>query len=249
MSSTANKIIELAVAEVGYKESGTNITKFSKYFDTTAWQWFNTKKQGAEWCAIFICWLFCQILGPDKARSFLGCPKPADNCAAGVKYFWNYLKAKGYAIDKTQGQAGDIIFFNSNKHVGIIEKIEGGKYHTIEGNKSNQVKRCTYAITSSTVCGVARPNWAEVDTTPAPAPAPQPTPAPTPTPAPSSEAYKVKTNGSPLALRVAPNAKATLLAWMPNGSKVKVNGTSGSWSHTTYNGKTGWAYSKWLKKI
>ena len=235
MSSTANKIIELAVAEVGYKESGTNITKFSKYFDTTAWQWFNTKKQGAEWCAIFICWLFCQILGPDKARTFLGCPKPADNCAAGVKYFWNYLKAKGYAIDKTQGQAGDIIFFNSNKHVGIIEKIEGGKYHTIEGNKSNQVKRCTYAITSSTVCGVARPNWAEVDTTPAPAP--------------SSEAYKVKTNGSPLALRVAPNAKATLLAWMPNGSKVKVNGTIGSWSHTTYNGKTGWAYSKWLKKI
>lgn len=253
MSTTANKIIELAAAEVGYKETGSNVTKFSKYFDTTAWQWFNTKKQGAEWCAIFICWLFCQILGPDKARTFLGCPKPADNCAAGVKYFWNYLKAKGYAIDKKQGQPGDIIFFSSNKHVGIIEKVEGGKYHTIEGNKSNAVKRCSYAITSATVCGVARPNWAEVDEAPAPAPAPQPTPAPTPEPAPqpapSGERYKVKTNGSPLALRVAPNAKATLLAWMPNGSTVIVNGTSGSWSHTTYNGKTGWAFSKWLKKI
>lgn len=73
--------------------------------------------------------------------------------------------------------------------------------------------------------------------------------APAPTPAPSSEAYKVKTNGSPLALRVAPNAKAALIVWMPNGSKVTVSGTSGSWSRTTYKGQTGWAFTKWLKKI
>jgi uncharacterized protein YraI len=59
----------------------------------------------------------------------------------------------------------------------------------------------------------------------------------------------VKTNGSNLRLRVAPNTNAAVLASMPNGSKVIVNGKSGSWSHTTYNGKTGWAFSKWLVKI
>jgi uncharacterized protein YraI len=36
---------------------------------------------------------------------------------------------------------------------------------------------------------------------------------------------------------------------MPNGSKVTVSGTNGGWSRTTYKGKTGWAYSKWLTKI
>lgn len=78
---------------------------------------------------------------------------------------------------------------------------------------------------------------------------PAPDPEPTPAPAPASEDYRVKTNVSPLALRVAPNKKAALITWMPNGSKVKVTGTNGSWSRTTYKSMTGWAYTKWLAKI
>ena len=80
-------------------------------------------------------------------------------------------------------------------------------------------------------------------------PAPAPTPAPTPTPAPSADTYKVKTNGSTLALRVAPNAKSTLICWMPNGSKVTVSGSQNGWLRTTYKGQTGWAYGKWMKKV
>lgn len=96
-------------------------------------------------------------------------------------------------------------------------------------------------------------NLIEVDQT-APAPQPQPTPAPTPAPAPSGELYKVKTNGSNLRLRVAPNLKAVVIASMPNSKPgkptlVTVTGTSGSWSRVTYNGKTGWAATKWLAKI
>ena len=125
------KFLELAASQLGYTEESGNRTKYAKYFDTDAWQWFNTKKQGAEWCAIFICWLFCQLIGPDRARTFLGCPAPKDNCAAGVKYLWQYLTKRGWKVDKKSGQPGDIIFFNSNKHVGLIQKVEDGKYITI----------------------------------------------------------------------------------------------------------------------
>ena len=166
------KFLELAASQLGYVEDTGNKTKYAKYFDTEAWQWFNTKKQGAEWCAIFICWLFCQLIGPDRARSFLGCPSPKDNCAAGVKYLWQYLCKRGWKVDKTKGQPGDIIFLNSNKHVGLIQRVEDGKYITIEGNKSNKVAQGSYKVTSSTVYGICRPAWSEIENSAAPAPAP-----------------------------------------------------------------------------
>ena len=164
------KFLELAASQLGYEEGSGNKTKYAAYFDKDAWQWFNTKKQGAEWCAIFICWLFCQLIGPDRARTFLGCPLPKDNCAAGVKYLWQYLTKRGWKVDKKEGQPGDIIFLNSNKHVGLIQKVEGGKYITIEGNKSNKVASGSYKIGSSTVYGICRPSWSEIDNVAAPAP-------------------------------------------------------------------------------
>lgn len=53
MTTIRNKIINLAASEVGYTETGKNITKYSEYFDTPkakggAWEWFCSKKQGVE---------------------------------------------------------------------------------------------------------------------------------------------------------------------------------------------------------
>ena len=165
------KFLELAASQLGYVEDTGNKTKYAKYFDTEAWQWFNTKKQSSPWCAVWICWLFCQLIGPDRARTFLGCPAPKDNCAAGVKYLWQYLCKRGWKVDKKSGQPGDIIFLNSNKHVGLIQKVEDGKYITIEGNKSNKVAQGSYKVSSSTVYGICRPAWSEIDNVTAPAPA------------------------------------------------------------------------------
>lgn len=163
MNDICKNVIDLAKRQLGYKETGNNHTKYSNYFDTAAWQWFNTKKQGAEWCAIFVCWLFCQNenLGPKQAYEFLGCPKsgPKDNCAAGVPYFFDYLKNKGYKVDKSKGEPGDIIVLNNKKHVGIIEKIEDGYYITIEGNKGNYVAHGSYKISSSYITGIFHPDW------------------------------------------------------------------------------------------
>lgn len=252
------QVINLAQRQIGYKETGTNNTKYSRFFDNEAWQWFNTKKQGAEWCSIFICWLFAQneTLGQKEALSFLGCPKPKDNCAAGVPYLWEYLKKKGYQADKKGGLPGDIIFFNAKcSHVGIIEKVDDKKYYTIEGNKSNQVKRCSYSRTSSTIYGLMRPDYAKYDV-------PEPITEPVvnkPEPVkPVTQTYKVKTNsGAPLALRSANNTKSVCIVWIPNGSEVTVSnivkgeniGGCDDWARVTYKGKTGYSLLKYLKKV
>lgn len=243
-----DEFIKLSQSQVGYAETGSNITKYSKYFDTTAWQWFNTKKQGAEWCSLYLCYLCCMILGPEEALKFLGCPSPKNNCAAGVKYLYQYLEKKGYKVDSKAGGPGDIIVLNSKKHVGHIEFVQNGYYHTIEGNKNNKVARGKYKIGSSTISGVFHLPFEQYDSVPAPTPAPKPTPAPVPTPT-KTDAFKVKTNGSPLALRVAPKKSSALIVWMKNGSSIKVSGTQDGWSRVTYQGRTGWAYSKWIAKV
>lgn len=260
-----DKVLNLAERQVGYHEEGNNWTKYARYFDVEAWQWFNGKKQNVAWCAIFVCWLFCQaeIIGPKKARVFLGCPAPKDNCAAGVPYLWQYLKARKWQIDKTKGQKGDIIFFNAKcSHVGIIEKVDDSKYYTIEGNKSNQVKRCSYSKTSSSIYGLMRPAWSEIDPKEEVKPEPLPIPEPVKPQPVVYPKYKVKTvTGEWLALRVAPNTKAVLIERMNVGSEVELINTipgekvygSNEWAQVRYtkNGRTfiGYCIKSRLKKV
>lgn len=183
-----NEFIRLATTQVGYTETETNHNKYAQYFDTPKskngpYPWFNGKKQNEPWCAVWICWLFVMVLqkllgSADKVRSWLGCPKPADNCAAGVPFLWEYLCKKGWKVDKSKGQAGDVIFLNTKKakngHVGMIEKTDATKYYTIEGNKSNGVRRSSYLKTSSSIYGICHPDW---DSVPDPEQETEPTPA------------------------------------------------------------------------
>ena len=267
MSVMCDKVLNLAQRQVGYKETGDNNTKYGRYFDVEAWQWFNTKKNpGTPWCAIFICWLFCQaeIIGKDRAYKFLGCPKNKnDNCAAGVPYLWQYLKARKWQVDKTKGQKGDIIFFNAKcSHVGIIEKVDDSKYYTIEGNKSNMVKRCSYSKTSSSIYGLMRPAWSEIDPKEEVKPEPMPIPEPVKPEPVTYPKYKVKTvTGEWLALRVAPNTKSVLIVRMDYGATVELVRTvsgeriwgSNEWAYVSYtkNGRTyqGYCVKSRLKKV
>lgn len=260
------KILELLISQIGYTESGTNITKYAEYFDKSkakggAWQFFNTKKQGAEWCALLIIWAFCQVIGPDKTREFLGLPEPKNNCAAGCKYFYQYLKAKGYEVKKTEGQVGAIVFFNTSKakcgHVGFIKAVDDKKYYTIEGNKSNKVKECSYVKNSTTIYAVCMPDYSKLENIdpnpePQPTPAPEPTPAPQPqpAPAPSTQKYKVKTKtGVPLRLRAKPTTSSEILALIPNGTIIESSETQSGWAKTSYNGKSGWCSLSYLVKV
>lgn len=160
MFNIVKKVLDTAKSQIGYKETGKNNTKYAKYFDTTAWQFFNTKKQGAEWCSLYIHWVLCQNIPCDKVRKILGEPAPKNNCAAGVKYFYEYMKSKKLVVKDPA--PGDIIFLNSFGHVGIVESVDD-KVHTIEGNKGDAVKRCTYTKKSAKISAYARPDYKSVE--------------------------------------------------------------------------------------
>lgn len=157
--SSAAKVLEVARAEIGYKESpaGSNKTKFGKEYGM----------DGQPWCAMFVWWVFkhagCSELFYGGKKSAY-CPTIAD-----------YYIAKKQTVSKSKGQAGDIVLFdwnhnNSSDHIGIIESRNAdGSYVCIEGNTSvgnnsngGQVMRRTrYKSQISWIC---RPKYTEKST-------------------------------------------------------------------------------------
>ena len=172
------EVLRLARSQINYEEQplGSNHNKYAQYFDTPKskngpYPWFNGKKQNVPWCAIWICWIFVMVLqkilgSADKVRQWLKFPKPSENCAAGVPFLWKYLCDLGWRIDKTKGEPGDIIFFNTSSarlgHVGLINEVDA-KYKTIEGNKSNKVGEGSYGKNSSNIYGVIHVPWEQFD--------------------------------------------------------------------------------------
>ena len=56
-----------------------------------------------------------------------------------------------------------IIFFDwdhdgTSDHVGIVEKCEGGRVYTIEGNSSDQVRQRNYTVDYGAIMGYGR-SW------------------------------------------------------------------------------------------
>lgn len=175
------KPIELAIGEIGYLEKASNknldskalnpgdanITKYAR--DLDAINWFNGKKQGAQWCATFVNWLFVTAYGADTARKML---YQTGKLAASCTYAAGYYKTAGAYY--TKPQAGDQIFFGNSSgysHTGIVEKFDKEYVYTIEGNTSDStgvvsngggVWRKKYLIDYSRIKGYGRPNWSLV---------------------------------------------------------------------------------------
>ena len=236
-------MLDLLNDQVGVKETGINKTKYNRYFDVEAWQFFNTKKQGAEWCSIFVIWAFVQALLPiynnsfAKIRSWFGMPSPAQNEAAGCRQFWSYMSKKGWKVNKKEGKVLDIIFFGDCGHVGIITGVDSNNYYTVEGNKNNQVSACKYSKTNTYIYGIMRPDW-DVIAKLLPDPEPVVLPAP----------YKVVNIKNYLSLREKPNA-GKKLGELYNGAEVTVYEISDHYARVSENTNTMWCDMKWLEKI
>ena len=119
-----NKIIEVATAEIGYKEDppNSNMTRYGKWF---GWD-------GQMWCGIFVSWVYHHAGYP---LGNIGFTKGFAGCQTAVKHFQD----SGEVVNTPQ--QGDIVFFDWNKdgrydHCGIVEANNDLVFRTIEGNTS-----------------------------------------------------------------------------------------------------------------
>ena len=146
-SGSGASIVAVAVQEIGYHEGAGNHTKYGVYTGT----------DGMSWCHAFVSWCAneCGFIESNII------PKTAA-CETGRQWFIHkqqYQKAGSYTPE-----TGDIIYFDKggvgeSHHVGIVEYVENGIVHTIEGNKNNQVMRGHYELAYKGIMGYGTPDY------------------------------------------------------------------------------------------
>ena len=143
ISGGSKKIISVAAMQVG--NSGGQ----------PFWSWYGFGSR-VEWCACFVSWCANECGYIDAGII----PKFA-SCDVGMTWFKDHSRWQSNTYTPREG---DIIFFDWDSdgyanHVGIVEKVENGKVHTIEGNSGDACKKLEYNSGDSRILGYGVPAY------------------------------------------------------------------------------------------
>ena len=129
-----DKLIQIAKNEVGYLEKASNSQLDSKTANagennyTKYWRDIKPDYQGQPWCAAFVSWCMMKAFGLDTAKKLLK--------------HWPYVYCPTMAdlfTLNSNPKVGDIVIFYRNgvfAHTGIVIKVSGDRFWTVEGNTS-----------------------------------------------------------------------------------------------------------------
>lgn len=129
-----DKLIQIAKNEIGYLEKASNSQLDSKTANagennyTKYWRDIKPDYQGQPWCAAFVSWCMMKAFGLDTAKKLLK--------------HWPYVYCPTMAdlfTLKSNPKVGDIVIFYRNgvfAHTGIVIKVSGDRFWTVEGNTS-----------------------------------------------------------------------------------------------------------------
>lgn len=129
-----NALIAVAKNEIGYLEKATNAQLDSKTANagynnyTKYWRDIYPAYQGQPWCACQISWDMMTAFGLETAKKLLR-HWPYVYCPTMANLFTLYANP----------QVGDIVIFKHDgvfTHTGLVIKVQGDKFWTIEGNTS-----------------------------------------------------------------------------------------------------------------
>ena len=131
-----DKLIQIAKNEVGYLEKASNSQLDSKTANagennyTKYWRDIKPDYQGQPWCAAFVSWCIMKAFGLDTAKKLLK--------------HWPYVYCPTMAdlfTLNSNPKVGDIVIFYRNgefTHTGIVIKVSGDQFWTVEGNTSGE---------------------------------------------------------------------------------------------------------------
>ena len=180
MKCNPEAVIKVAESQIGYHEKASNSqlddftansgnnnwNKYARDIDENYPDWYNGKKNGYDWCDIFVDWCFITAYGRAEAQKLL-C-QPNNSLGAGCEYSYGYYKDKGQT--GSSPKKGAQIFFGDLDHTGIVIDFDNNYVYTVEGNSGNEVKKKKYSRNDSWIYGYGYPDYDEE-------PQPQPTPS------------------------------------------------------------------------
>ena len=184
MGYTAKQLVEIAEAEIGYREKNSssnldsktansgnkNYTKYGR--DLYKAGYYNGNKQGFDWCDQFVDWCFFKLCGRNKDKAeYIECQ--TGKYGAGCGFSLKYYKAAGRFDGNPK--VGDQIFFKYSNddstadHTGIVVRVTDKLVETIEGNSGNEVRHKVYQLNDKTIIGYGHPRYDAETATKAPA--------------------------------------------------------------------------------
>ncbi len=141
-------ISRIAYYEVGYTETGTNITKYG--------EWFGMQD---EWCAIFVSWCANQA----GVATYV-IPKTAS--VPTMRTFFSDRGTFYYSSNyggNTNPRVGDLVIkgtsASSASHVGIVVNVSGSTFTYVDGNNDNAVDVNTISTSNTGIVGYCRPSY------------------------------------------------------------------------------------------
>ena len=175
MTNYASKVIEIALAEVGYLEKKSNSqldhktanagsNNYTKYGRDMHNLYPSVMDFPAAWCDAFVDWCFQKAYGVSNAKGLVG-GKFDDYTPNSAQLYKN--KGAWYKTPKI----GDQIFFTNGSricHTGLVYKVDSAKVYTVEGNTSGAsgviangggVCKKSYALNYSKIAGYGRPKY------------------------------------------------------------------------------------------
>lgn len=152
------KVIEVALAEVGYHEGANNYNKFADELI----DWYGWYIQNQPWCDIYIHGCFKKAYGIELASKLL-CEhigSASASCAVSMKHFQD---AGRFSFDNPQ--VGDQVFFGpgGSSHTGLVISVNGNSFETVEGNTSDQVMKRSHSVGDGYTYGFGHPDYSLVD--------------------------------------------------------------------------------------
>lgn len=147
------KIVQIALGEVGVMEEGYNNVKYN--------DWYNTVKPGAsppgtEWCAIFDLWLLDQVGLFEPGAS--GPPSVDGTWCPTIASIYHQYGRFVFSWSDYEPRPGDLVYLTSwNKypeypigysvyHTGIVVDFDGEYLYTVEGNSGGESGSGVHAL-------------------------------------------------------------------------------------------------------
>jgi uncharacterized protein YgiM (DUF1202 family) len=261
-----SKVIKVAEGEVGYLEKRTNsqldnktsnagygnYTKYARDFDTKYPNFYNGKKNGYDWCDMFVDWCFVKAFGVENALKVLN--QPQKSCGAGCPYSANYFKQIGRFY--TSPKVGDQIFFrngNSTGHTGLVYAVDSTYVYTIEGNTSSAsgvvanggcVAKKKYFRASTYIYGYGRPKYDTEITTAKK----DENKSKTETTKKKYKSFTGYVTADVLNVRTGADTTYKDIGDLKNGKSVTVIGETNDWYKIKYNDDTGYVSKQYISK-
>ena len=170
LEKKSNSQLDDKTENAGYR----NWTKYARDLDLLG-DFYNGRKNGYDWCDIFVDWSFIKAYGRELGQKLL--KQPDKSTGAGCKYSMAFYRNAGQFYTQNPKE-GDQIFFGpyrgstDSSHTGLVYKVDANYVYTIEGNTSGAsgvvpngggVCRKKYPLNSNYIVGYGRPNYSLVN--------------------------------------------------------------------------------------